>query len=170
MVITYIVKKLTYLCILRKFLSTLGVESKIPDFLLHQFQHKTRLNGLCKRMNSRSVLWIDYHPNFPFLLSSQLCPRVSYIFGNILLWFPVTLQNKAKCVLDLFCCINVMTYFDIWFITTTGALLDRKEDMVVCCQDPIGLYKKKSFIFHTDQKLMNLQCAILYQSSHFTEL
>ena len=119
-VITYIVKKLTYLCILRKFLPTLGVESKIPDFLLHQFQHKTRLNGLCKRMNSRSVLWIDYHPSFPFLLSSQLCPRVSYIFGNILLWFPVTLQNNAKCVLDLFCCINVMTYFDIWFITAAA--------------------------------------------------
>ena len=34
-----------------------------------------------------------------------------------------------------------------------SVLLDREEGMVVSFQDPIGLYKKKTFIFHIDQKL-----------------
>ena len=34
-----------------------------------------------------------------------------------------------------------------------SVLLDREEGMVVSFQDPIGLYKKKTFIFHIDQKV-----------------
>ena len=34
-----------------------------------------------------------------------------------------------------------------------SVLLDREEGMVVSFQDPIGLHKKKTFIFHIDQKV-----------------